>query len=74
MSEEIELNELEQKIYDKYTRVRNDGDFETLFFDSGVRHIKFGPDRFDGEKHVDFYRRAMAKALANMTRELGDST
>lgn len=66
---DVKLNNLEQKIYDKYTRVRG-GLNQSLFFESGVRHIRFGPDGFEDEKHADFYRRCLAKGLANMINEL----
>ncbi len=72
MGKKIELNEIEQKIYDNYTSFRLGR--ESVWFDSGVRHIKFGPERFEDEKHADFYRRSLAKALAIMHGELNENS
>lgn len=69
--EKIPLNDFEQHLYEKYTRIRpshpeSEYKFGTLWFDSGVQHFKVTDAEFEDDHHADWFRRQFARALASM--------
>lgn len=69
----IELDDLEQAIYDQNTRIRPNEfveTFGTVWLDAGPQHFQVCPDdgEFESDFHADWYRRMLAKAMANVVK------